>query len=370
MCRLIHIFKISLFIYFFVSILKIDGIVASCPLLADKPDYLVTFSTHDPNYLPGSTMRVAVTFKNTSSRTIAVSQELMVLDTTNAKAWKTMINLELSINQIITIPLIVPVPKSQGKFRLTTGHITSEGQESTPSFEFQVLQPAKSNRLSKIMVHTPDSEVGLNIFLKNWGIKAPTFSWGQVLLLGKMSWASYINGDREMTLLIDRALKREMSVIFTDFGSNAVDSLGNFPKYNLPFNVTVSLTKASSPEQKFEIKQVNKELTHNFSINAINKLNGLYGVAVPETDMRFEGKNVGINALATTRTAAFRFPVVELIPENEKGKIYLCQVLTEGRLDETVKPQRNHPELSAYDPIAVQFLLNLISASVGDNLLK
>jgi hypothetical protein len=104
--------------------------------------------------------------------------------------------------------------------------------------------------------------------------------------------------------------------------------------------------------------------------NAINKLNGYFGMAIPETDMRFEGKDVKINALATTGTTPFRFPVVELIPENEKGKVYLCQVLTEGRLDESVKPQRNHPELPAYDPIAVQFLLNLISASVGDNLLK
>ena len=370
MSRLIHIFKISLFVYFFISFLKIDGLAVSCPALADKPDYHVTFSTPDPNYLPGSTMRVAVTFKNTTSRTIAVSQELMVLDTTNTKAWKTVINLELSFNQSITIPLIVPVPKSQGKFKLTTGQIASEGQESKPSFEFQVLQPAKSDRLSKIMVHTPDSEVGLNIFLKNWGIKAPTFSWGQVLLLGKKSWASYAAGDREMVLLIDRALKREMSVIFTDLGSIAFDSLVNFPKYSLPFNVTVSFTKASSPEQKFEIKQVNKELTHNFMKNAINKLNGYFGMAIPETDMRFEGKDVKINALATTGTTPFRFPVVELIPENEKGKVYLCQVLTEGRLDESVKPQRNHPELPAYDPIAVQFLLNLISASVGDNLLK
>ena len=93
-------------------------------------------------------------------------------------------------------------------------------------------------------------------------------------------------------------------------------------------------------------------------------------MAVPATDMRFEGKSIKINALATTGIKPYRFPVVEMIPDNDKGKIYFCQILTEGRLDETVKPQRNHPELPAYDPIAVQFILNLISASVGDNLLK
>ena len=265
---------------------------------------------------------------------------------------------------------MIPVPKSQGRFKLTMGQIAGGGGETSPSFNFQVLQPAKSNRLSKIMVHTPDSEVGLNIFLKTWGIKAPTISWGQVLLLGKKSWASYATGDHEMAQLIDRALKREMSVIFIDFGYNSADSMGNFPKHGLPFNVTVSLTKASSPEQKFEIKPVNKELTHNFSKNGINRLNGYDGVAVPATDMRFEGKNIKINALATTGTNPYRFPVVEMIPDNDKGKIYFCQILTDGRLDETVKPQRNHPELPTYDPIAVQFLLNLISASVGDNLLK
>jgi len=35
-----------------------------------------------------------------------------------------------------------------------------------------------------------------------------------------------------------------------------------------------------------------------------------------------------------------------------------------------VSPSRNQADLPAYDPIAVQFLLNLISAAVGDNLLK
>jgi|GEM_PF-935650 len=354
----------------FVSILNNDAVAVRHTFTDDKPDYRVTFSTPEPNYLPGSTLRVGITFKNLSSRTIAISQDLMVLDTIGAKVWKTVINLELELNQSVTIPLMVPVPKSQGRFKLTAGQNIVGRGETNLSFEFLVVQPVKSDRLSKIMVHTPDSEVFLNTFLKTWSIKAPTISWGQVLLLGKKSWASYAGGDREMAQLIDRALKREMSVIFIDFGSNAVDSLGNLPKYGLPFNVTVSLTKASSPEQKFEIKPVNKELIHNLTNTTIDKLNGYYGVSVPATDMKFEGKNVKINALVTTGTNPFRFPVVELVPATEKGKVYLCQLLTDGRLDESVKPQRNHSELPAYDPVAVQFLLNLISASVGDNLLK
>ena len=370
MGQLILRYRILLLFVFFVPTLNSDGFDALYPRSGDKPDYHVTFSNPEPNYLPGSIVRLGVTFKNLSSRTIAVSQDLMVLDTSGTKVWKTLINLEMSINQSITIPLMIPVPKSQGRFKLTTGQVADGGGEVNPTFEFQVIQPAKSERLTKIMVHTPDSEVGLNTFLKTWGIKAPTISWGQVLLLGRKSWASYAGGDREMAQLIDRALKREMSVIFIDFASNIVDSLGNFPKYGLPLNVTVSLTKASSPEQKFEIKPVNKELTYNFTNTIINKLNGYYGVSVPATDMKFEGKNVKINALVTTGTNPYRFPVVELVPANEKGKVYLCQLLTEGRLDESVKPQRNLPELPAYDPIAVQFLLNLISASVGDNLLK
>jgi hypothetical protein len=98
--------------------------------------------------------------------------------------------------------------------------------------------------------------------------------------------------------------------------------------------------------------------------------NGCYGIVVPAIDLRFEGKGAEINAYATTGENPYRFPIVELVPLNGKGKLYLSQIMTDGRLDDSVKPPRNKPALPAYDPMAVQFLLNLISATVGDNLLK
>jgi len=265
---------------------------------------------------------------------------------------------------------MVPVPKFTGTFTLTAGDAAGGNSEGIPSFRFHVIRPNKSPRLAKILVHTPDNEALLNAFLKTWNIKAPTISWGQVLLLGKKSQTLLAAGDHGIIQLIDRALNREMSVIFLDFGSASDGREANTPKIQLPFDVSVSFIKASSPEQAFMLKSDYKELTYSFSSNKVESWNGFYGVTVPSTDLRFEGKRVKINAYATAGNNPFRFPVVELIPLNGKGKIYLCQLLTDGRLDALSKTPRNKPGLPAYDPMAVQFLLNLISASVGDNLLK
>jgi len=170
-------------------------------------------------------------------------------------------------------------------------------------------------------------------------------------------------------LLVDRALKREMSVIFLDFGQEEVKE-ENFTKMLLPYEVSVSFIKAKGPEQSFVLKSGYKELTFGFTTSVMNPWNGYYGISVPATDLMFEGKGAKINAYATSGENPYRFPLVELVPKDGKGKLYLCQVITHGRLDESVKPPRNQPELPAYDPMAVQFLLNLISATVGDNLLK
>ena len=196
---------------------------------------------------------------------------------------------------------------------------------------------------------------------------APTIAWGQVLLCGKKSWMRYADGDQEIIQLVDRALKREMSVIFLDFGSGNDRKTSNIL---LPYNVSLSFIKAKQPEQSFVLKSDYKELTYDFTTNQMNSWNGFYGVSVPATDLHFEGKGVKINSYATAGENPYRFPLVELIPLTGKGKLYLCQIITDGRLDESVKPPRNQPGLPAYDPVAVQFLLNLISETVGDNLLK
>jgi hypothetical protein len=311
---------------------------------------------------------MGVEFKNNSPEKVDVSQELIVVDSTGVKVWGTVINLQLEANQSYKIPLIVPIPSFSGRFTLTLPK-TTEDAGSPPAFDFEVIQPKKSDRLSKILVHTPDWEDGFIPFLKTWGIKAPMLSWGQVLLCGKKSTTKLLAGEEEMTQMISRALKREMSVIFLDFGSFEKNQ-EKIQKILLPFGVTVSFVGAKSPEQKFVLKSDYKELIYGFRTNIMNSWNGNDGISVPATDLLFDGKGVRINAYATTGKNPYRFPVVELIPINGKGKIYLCQLITDGRLDEAIKPARNHPELVAYDPMAVQFVLNLISASVGDNLLK
>ncbi len=333
----------------------------------EENKYQVTFGESYHNYLPDGLIRIGVVFKNNSSDDVKVNQEIIVIDSAGIKVWNTVINLEVLPTGSVTIPLMVPAPRLPGTFTLT---IATDGNgESIPSFLFNVIQPKKSPRLSKILVHTPDSEEGINKFLKSWDIKAPTISWGQALLLGKKSWIQYVNGDKEIAQLIERSLKREMSVIIIDFGpiGNNEDQL---KKIGLPYHVTVSFIKAKAPEQSFVLKSDYKELIYDFTAPLMNTWNGYYGVTVPDTDLVFEGKDVKINAYATTGENPYRFPLVELIPKNGKGKLYISQIITEGRLDESVKTQRSQPELPAYDPMAVQFLLNLISATVGDNLLK
>jgi len=360
-------FRIILLLCLLVTISGRNSLATGYLSSGDGKKYLVTFGDSYHNYLPGDLLRIGVVFKNNSSESVKISQELMVLDSAGVKLWNTVINLDLLPNRNFTIPLMVPVPKFPGSFNLTVTESTDRRGDATPLFEFNVIQPKKSVRLSKILVHTPDWEEGLNKFLKSWDIKAPTMSWGQVLLLGEKGWTRFASGDKEVIQLIDRALKREMSVIFLDFDPRNENKL---TKMSLPYDVSVSFIKAKSPEKRFVLKSDYKELIYDFTNHVMQSWNGFYGVTVPATDLRFEGKGVKINAYATTGENPYRFPVVEMIPLTGKGKLYLCQVITDGRLDETVKPLHNQPALPAYDPMAVQFLLNLISASVGDNLLK
>jgi len=360
-------FRIVLLLTLFIIAVGIKSWATGACSVGEEKKYGVTFGDSYHNYLPGNLLRIGVVFKNNSSDSVKVSQELIVLDSAGVKIWDTVINLELLPDKGITVPLMVPVPQSTGTFDLTVTDTANGTGAVYALFKFNVIQPKKSARLSKILVHTPDWEEGLNKFLKSWDIKAPTMSWGQVLLLGKRGWARFASGDQEVTQLVDRALKREMSVIFLDFGPLDERKL---PKMSLPYDVIVSFIKAKSPEQSFVLKSDYKELSYDLTNHVMQSWNGCYGVVVPAIDLRFEGKDVKINAYATTGQNPYRFPVVELVPINGKGKLYLSQIVTEGRLDETVKHPRNQPALPAYDPMAVQFLLNLISSTVGDNLLK
>ncbi len=336
---------------------------------SDDQKCQVVFGESYRNYFPGSLIRLDVNFKNTTAQNLKVSQELIVTDRSGSRFWNTIINLELIPNGNTTIPLIIPAPKVSGIFYLTTGDAAASKVDSINSFKFNVIQPKKSLRLSKILVFSPDYEEYLNAFLKTWGIKAPMISWGQVLLCGRKSWIRYKEGDPEIIQIINRSLKREMSVIFLDFGSSGSRE-DEQKKVVLPYDVSVSLINVRSAEKSFTLKPELKELNYGFTSALMNEWNGLNGIIIPAEDLLFEGKEMKINAYATSGENSLRFPVVELIPQRRKGKLYISQVITEGRIDEKIKPVRNKPELSAYDPMAVQFLLNLISSTVGDNLLK
>ena len=332
---------------------------------SEAEKYRVTFGESYIDFLPGSLIRMEVIFKNNVSKNIQVSQELVVLDSTKNKVWKTIINLSLAPEDSSTIQFMVPVPKVPGCYTLTLGKTANQGFLSIPKRIFNAIQPTKSPRLEKILVHTPDSEAELNAFLKTWTIKAPAFSWAQVLLLGKTSWRLFTTGDQQITQLINRALRREMSVIFLDFGPAEDKS-----DFVLPFDISVRFVPFSSPEKNFILKSGFHELNYGLTTGRIDKWNGFEGITVPAEEMKFEGKGVKIVALATTNGNTVRFPLVEINPQYGKGKLYLCQLITDGRLDQDIQPPRYKPGVPAYDPMSVQFLLNLISASVGDNLLK
>ena len=190
----------------------------------------------------------------------------------------------------------------------------------------------------------------------------------QVLICGKESWTRFSKGEPDITQRIARSLRREMSVIFLDF--DIPDTKSKQSKFKLPYGITVSFNSAKSPGQMFVLKPDIPELNFGLEKAPISRWNGYDGITYPATEMGFEGKGVKINALATTADNPERFPLVEIVPVEGKGKLYLCQLITSGRLDESVPPMRYKPEIPVYDPMAVQVLLNLISASVGDNLLK
>ena len=342
---------------------------SSAPSSVGVKNYQVTFGPCYDNFLPGSLNRMEITFKNNSTGNLLVSQELAVLDSSGMKVWKTIINIDMASSGVSVIPLLIPVPKIQGRFTLTLGRSSDISSGPIPSVVFNVIQPKKSPRLSRILVYSPDSELKLNSFLKNWGIKAPMFSWAQVMLCGKMSWRRFTEGDAEITQLVTRALKREMPVIFLDFDPSVLAESAR-KKAMLPFGVTVNFISGKTPEMSFILKSVYPELIYNLQSGYVLRWNGYDGITVPSTDLLFEGKGVKISAYATAGESSKRFPVVELMPKNGKGKLYLSQLITDGRLEEPVQWGRYKPGIAEYDPMAVQVLLNLISASVGDNLLK
>jgi hypothetical protein len=363
---MIHLNRYIFILYFISGILpfsqlNVNGMAAA----GGQDNYVVKFGDSYHNYKKENLIRIAVSFKSLRDKPVDVKQEIVVLNSNNEKVWNSRINLELKNSQEFTVPFMVPVPQLPGSYTLTIPNTT----ENLPFFKFTVIEPHKSSRLSKILVVTPDWEEGLESFVDSWAIKAPSIAFGQVVLCGKKTLQRLNDKDEEAQQLIDRALRRDMSVIFLDFGPVELKEGTEF-KIKMPYDLRVNFIKASSPEINFIPERSIKALNYDLPSENSYSLNGLYGISIPEVDMRFEGKDVLISGYVNAGKKPFRTPVVEVKPNGGKGKLILCQVITEGRLNEKVIPPRNKPELPAYDPLAVQFVLNLISASVGDELFK
>jgi len=367
---MIHLNK-SVLILAFISgiIFLIDTKASGTGSVEQQDGYIVQFGDTYHNYIKGGHVRIGISFQNLKDKPVDAAQEIIVLNAEGERVWDTRINLPLQPYQEFTVPFMLPVPLVPGSYSLTIPKADGMIPEHLPVFHFIVAEPNKSQRLSMITVLAPEWEEDLTGFVEHWAIKAASISFGQAVLCGRKTWQRLADGDKDAQQLIDRALKRDMSVIFLDFGPVEVQEAAELT-IKLPYDVKVNFRKASAPELRFMPESSIKALNYDFPIDHFYSLNGLNGISVPPVDMQFEGKDVGVFKFATTGRNPFRFPVVELKPKSGKGKIILCQVITDGRLDDKVIPPRNRPDLPAYDPLAVQFVLNLISASVGDDLIK
>lgn len=347
----------------------------NCPGFANtqqagqQEKYLVKFGESFHNYSKGSYIKIDISFKNIIDSAVDVAQDIVVLNSLNQKIWDTRINIQLKPEQEFKIPFMLPVPEAPGNYKLTIPEFQGSSPEEIPGFNFVVIEPHKSQKLSLITVIAPEWETDLVSFADRWEIKASSISLGQAVLCGKKTWQRLADGDKEAQQLIERALRRDMSVIILDFGPNELKEDAQY-KIELPFDLKVNFMRASSPELNFLLKENIKGLNYDLPTGHFYSLNGINGISVPPVDMKTEGKNLSVSDYVITGKNPFRYPVKEIKPKTGKGRIILCQIITEGRLDEKNSAQRNRPELPVYDPFAVQFVLNLISASVGEELLK
>jgi hypothetical protein len=327
------------------------------------------FNVADRNYLPGSNIRMDVTFRNEQQTIESVTAQMEIIDEASNKVWDNRINFDLNPEQEFKVPLVITAPQQDGNYRITINNDNLVFSGIIPVTEFTVLKPEKSSRLSKILVTVPDGENELHEFVENWEIEAPSISWGQVVLCGKQTWQRFANGDKEVAQLIDRALKRSMSVIFLDFGPAGTDSAESV-KIKLPFSVEAEFKPVTSNEGSFSILPEIKKMGYNLTNLNIASWNGYNGITVPPFEIQLKAKEIISTFYVRSENEPYQYPVVEIKSKKDKGKVILCQLIIEGRLDENNKSVRNRPDLPVYDPVAIQFLLNLISTSVGEELMR
>ena len=320
------------------------------------------------HFLPGQVIKVDVQLNNHTSRLVRSRTRLQVVNQGGLEQWSTLLKIPLQANQPFHVPMLVKAPETDGKYVLRALSDQS-GEKLSEDISFDVFQPEKSKKLSKIMVYVPDYEPDLQKFAEQWNIKAPSFSWGQCMLCSYHTWQRLQNGDTDVSADIERALRRNMSVIFLDFGPADMPDVDQ-QEIDLPFRITATFTGKAQPEKAFALLSKDPQLNYHLQNMESGNWNGFGEVTVPPVRMEVKVRGGSKKNLVQTGKNPFRFPVVSVSIGKGRGKVILSQLLTDGRLLKPEGKVSSGKDVLAYDPLTVQLVLNLISMSVDNSLLQ
>jgi len=359
----------SLFKYFLFLVVLIMPFASFSDEGADR-GISVRLNLDDRNYLPGHRFQVFVELKNNLNESKKVELHVETVNSLKEKEWNTVINLELPGGKEFKIPLLIEAPKVMGESFIVANikDVKSSSFKNKSILEFMVHEPEVSKKLGKAMIFVPEWEHGLEHMVEEWGLKAPSISWGQVMLCAGNTWKRLKDNDDETIKMIERALKRKMSVVFIDFGPLDLSGNSNI-ELLLPFDIHVEFTEAASPEREFSLISDKRELRFNLYGKNSFSWNGDDHVVVPAVDMKISSEKTPVN-IVKTGANPFRFPVVKIPVGKGNGDIILCQLITGQRLERNSVGSNKPHERIEYDPLAVQFVMNLVSMSVDEKLLK
>jgi hypothetical protein len=360
--------KLMSYIYKYLTILTIAILpITSFCSDTDSQDISVTMHLVNRNYLPGSQFKVYVDLKNLLSESKKVELQIETLNSKKEKEWSTVINLELEAGMDFRIPLLISAPQVVGECMIIA-NVKNTGSKSLQiisALEFTVHKPIIPKKLANSMIYVPEWEHDLLHLVEDWDKEAPSISWGQVMVCSRKTLRRLEDGDSETIKLVERVLKRQMSVVFLDFSPVRLNS-----EISLPFDINIQFSGNVSPEKEFTIISDNNELGYELYQKSQYSWNGSDRTVVPGVDMKVISLGKAPRNLVKTGVNPFRFPVVNIPCGKGKGDIVLCQLITDGRLDKHTIEGTNANDIVRYDPLAVQFVMNLISSSINEKLLK
>ncbi|GET25292.1 hypothetical protein NT017_16210 [Prolixibacter sp. NT017] len=353
------------------SLLFIGLFLSIWPLISvaqNSDDVNAIINIGASHFLPGQAVKVDINLNNHSSGLIRSRTQLKIVNQGGMESWSTLLRIPLKANQPFHIPMMVKVPEEEGKYVLRACEEES-GDKLCEDIPFDVFKPEKSQKMSKIMVYVPEYETSLKQFVEEQNIKAPSFSWGQCMLCSYRTWQRLKNGDSDVSAEIERALRRNMSVIFLDFGPAEMPDVDQ-QEIDLPFRISAYFSGEAKPETSFSIISKSKELNYHLQGMESGNWNGFDKVTVPPVRMFLKVKGGTTKHLIQAGTNPYRFPVVSISTGRGHGKVILSQLLTDGRLLNLAGKIQGLKGEFHYDPLTVQLVLNLISMSVDNSLLQ